>query len=57
MQREKVLLSIPSKFTKDMNHSLATSISLAKLHKVAKAMAKDKDPRPNGIVVEFFVWF
>jgi hypothetical protein len=55
MQREKVLLSIPSKFTKDMNHSLATSISLAKLHKVAKAMAKDKDPRPNGIVVEFFV--
>jgi len=55
MQREKVLASISSKFTKDMNHSLAASISLKKLHKVAKAMAKDKDPRPNGIVVEFFV--
>ncbi len=56
MQREKVLASISSKFTKDMNHSLVASISLKKLHKVAKAMAKDKDPRPNGIVVEFFVW-
>ncbi len=37
-----------------MNDKLSTPILLKELHRTAKAMAKGKSPRPNGVIIEWF---
>jgi len=42
---------MPKRSMDVINDKLSTPILLKELHRAAKAMAKSKSPRPNGVII------
>jgi hypothetical protein len=55
--KQKVLESIPRKFTKTMNKCLAKPISNKEFYLVVKSMAMNKVLGLNGTAIEFYTFF
>jgi hypothetical protein len=49
-----ILRSVPKKVTTEMNTRLRAPIELGELEQAMKAMANEKAPGPDGVVIEFF---
>jgi hypothetical protein len=50
--RSRILGVMPRRFMHVMNDKLFSPILLEELHRNAKAMAKGKSPRPNGVAIK-----
>jgi hypothetical protein len=55
--RHKVLDSMPKIFTPIMNLKLIQTIPIEDLHANAKSIAREKAPKLDGIVFEFYIFF
>jgi len=55
--RHRVLDSMPKIFTSIMNFKLTQTILIEDFHIVAKSIAREKAPKPNGVVFKFYIFF
>ncbi len=55
--KHRVLDSMPKIFTLVMNFKLTQTIPTEDLHVVAKSIAREKAPKPDGVVFEFHIFF